>query len=180
MTTILNMRNGMMRGLALAGLLGLGGCAASSSPGLTTTSAAALESVAVSVGPCFGFCPVYDATISSNGAVTFTGQRHTAELGERRGQSRLGTYDAVMAELARFRPAPGTTTQVECSATVSDTSPYTITWTDANGQQTVAKHQSRCPGGPGQALDAVLKELPQQLGIADWAMQTTRSGASRG
>lgn len=157
-----------------------GGCAAGSATAVATPSAAALESVTISVGPCFGFCPVYDAAIASNGAVTFTGKRHTAVLGERRGRSRFGTYSAVTTALARFRPASGTTMRVECSAEILDTAPYTITWTDANGQRTVATHRSRCSGGTGKELDALLRDLPQQLGIADWARQTTRSGASRG
>jgi hypothetical protein len=69
---------------------------------------------------------------------------------------------------------------VECTAAVSDTSPFTVTWTDAAGHKTSATVQSGCPGGPGQALVALLRSAPERLGIADWAKQTTRPGASRG
>ncbi|GEM_PF-4065285 len=42
------------------------------------------ETIAISVGPCFGFCPVYNVTIAPEGAVRFQGLRHTAVLGEMR------------------------------------------------------------------------------------------------
>ena len=65
--------------LALASaLLSLGACAATSTPPETASQPAA-ETIAVSVGPCFGFCPVYKVAVSPAGMVTFTGERHTTE-----------------------------------------------------------------------------------------------------
>ncbi|MGF7146763.1 streptogramin lyase [Sphingomonas zeicaulis] len=166
--------------VALVGALALGGCAAESSGVGPTPAPAAGETIAVSVGPCFGFCPVYQVSIAPDGAVTFTGERHTEVIGERKATAGAATYEAVAHDLAPFRPADGTTARVDCEAAITDTSTYTITWTDASGRQTVATHQSRCSGGPGKALDAVLGRLPEQLGIAGWAKQVTRPGVSRG
>ncbi len=115
----------------------------------------------MSVGPCFGFCPVYEVAITHHpkGAVNFNRSRHTAVLGERRPRARPGSYRAVADGLAPFRPAEGTTAQVECDALVSDAPSYQITWTSADGRATVATHRGGCPAGVGQALDKVLDRL---------------------
>jgi len=137
-------------------------------------------SISVAVGPCFGFCPVYEATISSAGEVTFKGERHTAVLGERRRRLGAGAFRSWTSELAPFRPAQGDTARVECDAAISDTPTYTITWLEASGRRTVATHQGGCSSGAGNRLDAVLRSLPDRLGIGSWAKQTTRPGESRG
>lgn len=153
-------------------------CAMQPHPG--SEQSASAETVSVSVGPCFGFCPVYDVRIAPDGSVVFTGDRHTSVLGERRRSAGASTYSSVVRDLAPFRPATGTEVAVACEAAISDTSSYTVTWTDAAGRRTVATHRSGCTGGPGHQLDAVLRGLPERLGVVDWARQVTRPGASRG
>jgi hypothetical protein len=166
---------------ALGAVLALGACATTGAPGpLAPVPAAGNASILVSVGPCFGFCPVYDVAIASGDTVIFAGKRHTAVLGDRSRQVPAETFRKVAADLAPFRPTTGTEAEVPCETQITDTSVYTITWIDVDGQRTVARHQSRCSGGPGRALDAVLGSLPERLGIADWAKQTIREGASRG
>jgi hypothetical protein len=164
-------------------LASLNACATTGDRGVDRPSHASDASVAaitVSVGPCFGFCPVYDVTVSEKGDVHFSGKRHTAFVGDRDRTGGAAVYGALARDLATFRPADGTTAQVECTAAISDTSSYTIIWTAADGRMTVATHQRGCIGGPGKALDGVLAKLPGDLGIADWAKQTTRPGLSRG
>ena len=163
-----------------AALLMLDGCAPTSSSVATGSAAAPTETIAISVGPCFGFCPVYVAKVASDGTVIFSGEKHTAVLGERRRAAGRDVYRAIALELAPFRPADGTIARVECDAAISDTSSYTITWTGQNGRQTVATHQRGCSSGPGKALDQLLGSLPKQLGIDAWAEQTTRPGTPRG
>jgi hypothetical protein len=138
------------------------------------------EPVTIAVGPCFGFCPVYEVTVLPDGTIDFTGQRHTAVLGDRHGSMDAASYRRLMTDLSAFRPATGTTAQIECDAAISDTPTYTITWGGADGRKTIATHQGGCPGGAGQRLDAVLRRLPDQLGIAEWMRQVTRPGVSRG
>ncbi len=158
-------------------MLGLNACAPMPHPGSAATSG---ETITVAVGPCFGFCPVYSTSVAPDGTVRFEGQRHTAVLGERARMAGMSTYRRLARDLAPFRPADGTEATIDCSAAVTDTSPYIITWTDPAGRKTSATVQSGCPGGAGQALVQRLRALPGQLGIADWAKQTTRPGASRG
>jgi len=166
--------------LGLASAVLLGACATLPQDGAAPAATGEAETIAISVGPCFGFCPVYEAAIAPTGAVTFNGMRHTVVLGERQRAAGEASYRALAADLAPYRPQTGTTATVECEAAISDTSTYTITWTDPRGGKTVARHQRGCRGGPGQALDGLLQDLPARLGIEDWAKQITRPGESRG
>jgi hypothetical protein len=118
--------------------------------------------------------------VRPDGFVRFDGQRHTAVLGERTRKVDKAAYRTLVQDLAAFRPATGTDAVVECSAAVSDTSTYKVIWADAAGRNTVATVQSGCRGGVGRALVELLRGLPNRLGIADFAKQTTRPGASRG
>lgn len=174
-------RRGLSGMGALLALSGLAACAASAPPvaGIPDAPAAA-ETIAISVGPCFGFCPVYEVAITPAGAVRFTGERHTAVLGSRERQADADIYRTLARELQPFRPAAGTEAHVPCTANVADTPSYRISWTTPDGRRTVATHQGGCPGGPGQALDAVLERMPARLGITDWTSQVTRPGVSRG
>lgn len=163
-----------------AALMALAACAAVS-PGVAPAAGAGVRSsIAISVGPCFGFCPVYDAKIAADGAVSFTGTRHTAVLGPRERQATPQAYHAIETDLARFRPAGGGTAEIPCAVEISDMPTYTITWTDPNGQRAVATHHGGCREGRGDDLDAVLRGLPERLGIVEWMKQTTRPGVSRG
>ncbi|MBC3941161.1 DUF6438 domain-containing protein [Sphingomonas albertensis] len=166
--------------LLMPALISLGACASIPQVVMNPPLAGSPETIAVSVGPCFGFCPVYDVVLSPNGDVHFSGKRHTAEVGDRDRRSSPEVYRAVANDFAAFRPADGTTARVPCTAAISDTSSYTITWTTADGRRTVATHQRGCSDGPGHELDNILATLPKRLGIVAWAQQTTRPGLSRG
>lgn len=139
-----------------------------------------LASIRVSVGPCFGFCPVYSVSIGPDSEVTFSGERNTTVLGDRQRRADPKLFAHVAASLEPFRPAEAASGRVACDAAISDTSTYTITWIAADGRRTVATHQSGCTGGPGKELDQILRALPRELGVDDWARQVTRSGTSRG
>ena len=176
MITILSAR----RYLGLAGLALLTSCATLPQDDAAAPDMNGAETIAISVGPCFGFCPVYNVGIVPKGKITFEGLRHTVVLGERQREAGAAAYRALSADLAPYRPQTGTSTAVECEAAISDTSTYTITWTDPHGNQTVARHHRGCSSGPGRALDGLLDSMPSRLGITDWAKQITRPGESRG
>lgn len=165
---------------ALLSLLALGACTEASHAPVRMAPASELASITLSVGPCFGFCPVYDLTLQSNGDVLFDGKRHTAIVGERRRNIPQATYRAIAADLARFRPAGSEPVPAACDAAISDTSSFTVTWRDAGGGQAITTTQRGCPGGPGHELNAILETVPERLGVADWAKQTTRAGEGRG
>jgi hypothetical protein len=154
----------------------LGACATIPTEG----TPAAEEKITVAAGPCFGFCPVYEASLAADGKVRFIGLRHTAFIGKRTGSVPASTFLSLARDLSPYRPANGIYQLVECTAEVSDTTVYTITWTDSRGRQTSAKVQSGCPGGPARELSSILRSVPERMGIGTWATQTTRPGASRG
>jgi hypothetical protein len=175
------MKNELMATVvSLAMSSGLAGCAAGTPSVATDSKVDGVRSVSVSVGPCFGFCPVYDLAMDADGTVRFHGVRHTAVSGERSRRAGPDAFRSLATDLARFRPADGTEGRVECDAAVSDTSSYTIGWSGPDGRRAVATLQSGCPAGPGKALEAILRDLPGRLGVGDWAAQTTRPGESRG
>jgi hypothetical protein len=161
-------------------LMALGACATVTPVETPAAGGRASASIAVSVGPCFGFCPIYDAKVAADGTVSFTGTRHTAILGTRERRAAPQTYRSLESDLARFRPANGSTAAVPCAVEISDMPSYTITWTSVDGHQAVATHHGGCREGAGHDLDTVLRALPQRLGIEEWMKQTTRPGVSRG
>lgn len=165
---------------ASAVLMALGACATVAPGTGPAAGGGAPASIAISVGPCFGFCPVYDAKIAADGTVSFTGIRHTAVLGARERQALPHTYGAIEADLAPFRPAAIGSAEIPCAVEISDMPTYTITWTDPAGRKAVTTHHGGCREGMGHDLDVVLRGLPQRLGIEEWMNQTTRPGVSRG
>jgi hypothetical protein len=163
-------------------LLTLSACAANPGGGFPAVRGTTppTQSIEISRGPCFGFCPVYDVRVRADGELSFEGRRHTAVLGTKERRVPTAVFLKLIRELAPFRPAGSEEVQVVCGAAVTDTPRYTITWTDVGGTRSVATHQGGCPSGPGQRLDGVLQHLPERLGIGPWTKQTTRPGASRG
>jgi hypothetical protein len=156
----------------------LGGCV--TLMGKPETPAVAPETISYSVGPCFGFCPVYKVEVTPAGHVTFEGERHTATLGKQEIDGGTKAYSAISKAVAAHRPASGQTEQTKCEQSISDMQHYRITWTAADGTQTVLEHDKGCRSAKNDALNKAMEALPAKLGIADWAKQETRQGVSRG
>ncbi|ESQ78943.1 DUF6438 domain-containing protein [Asticcacaulis sp. YBE204] len=164
--------------LMAAGLLasGLAGCATmSGAPAVAIDK----ETISYSVGPCFGFCPVYAVEVAPSGHLKFTGERHTAEIGPKELDSGKA-YATIAKALNAYRPADGTTAETQCEQRISDQQHYRIVWTKADGTQTVLEHDKGCRSPQNDALNKALEGLPAQLGIEAWTKQTTRPGVSRG
>jgi len=166
--------------LASAAMLSLGACAATGTPPGTASQPAAAETIAVSVGPCFGFCPVYTVSVSPAGMVTFNGERHTTELGEKTRDAGPAEYRALATALAAYRPTTGTTGESQCDTRISDQSHTRITWTAPDRTVTTLEHDKGCRSAANDRLNALLQDLPTRLGIEPWARQITRPGVSRG
>ena len=145
-------------------------CAPTSTGISPSAGPAAAETITLSVGPCFGFCPVYTVSISPAGAVGFNGERHTAVLGEKTRMVDAETYRKIARQLAPFRPSEGDEVAVECSAAVSDTSPFTVTWIDAGGRDRtaiVASGWARAQPGTPELANLELRARRQGAGL--WA-----------
>ncbi len=155
----------MLRAFAATALLaGLAACAATPGPGVPPVA----ETIAISVGPCFGFCPVYSLEAAPGGQVVFVGERHTAVEGRRETQAPAGGYAATARALAPFRPATGTSEQTACERQATDMSHYTVVWTAADGTQTTLNHDGGCMSARNARLMEALKATPARLGVEGW------------
>lgn len=162
----------------LSAMLALGLSACATLP--AASGGAPKETISYSVGPCFGFCPVYSVSVTPAGHVVYKGERHTAVLGDKEAESGAGGYAAMSKGLAGFRPATGTSEDTQCDQRMTDQQNYRIVWTAADGTETVLQHDKGCRSAHNDALNKVLEGLPGKLGIDTWVKQTTREGASRG
>src|SRR3546814_16302346 len=101
------------------------------------------EAIAISRGPCFGFCPVYDVAVSPGGRVDFEGTRNTVVLGTRSRSAGKAAYRKVSRSLAPPRPATGQDVEFQCTAQHTATPLFPIEWTSAPGPH----HALPCPQG---------------------------------
>lgn len=155
----------MLKALPAAVLLaGLTACAATPGPDAPPAG----ETIAMSVGPCFGFCPVYSVEAKPGGQVVFVGERHTAVEGRRETRAPAGGYAAVARSLAPYRPATGTSAQTSCDRQATDMSRYTVVWTAADGTQTTLNHDGGCMSAQNARLMEALKATPARLGVEGW------------
>lgn len=166
--------------LPLGLMLAVSGCATANLQHAGFASASNIETIAYEVGPCFGFCPIYNASVTSTGSIAFEGIRHTATIGQKTVGGKLQAYRSLANALAPYRPVKGSTTSTTCDTRISDQQVYRLIWTDRDGTKTVLQHDGGCRSPRNDALNAVMENAPVQLGIADWARQLTRPGAGRG
>lgn len=164
--------------LAAVTAVALSGCAASLAQRPPTSTST--ETIMVSRGPCFGFCPVYTLGVTPAGLTTFDGARHTAMLGPQTRDAGRDGYARVAHALAPFRPDTGTTSDTRCETRISDQQLFTVTWTSLDGRITTLNHDRGCRSAANDALNQVLDAVPGALGVDAWAAQRTRPGASRG
>jgi len=141
---------------------------------------ASREEIVISRGPCFGFCPVYTVNVTPGGQVNFEGARHTALVGQRTSAVSRRVYENVRREVEVIRPPTGTTRDWHCDRRPTDTSNFTIEWKSADGVQTSLRYAVGCDSAEGRMIERLIERQLQRLGVAEWAKQTTREGASRG
>lgn len=169
-----------LRLAALAAIVtSLAACSAGH-PGSVAPVSPPADTIAISVGPCFGFCPVYTLSVTEKGSVQFEGARHTVRLGAEAREAGPAAYAKVAEALAPYRPLSGSTTRTECDARISDQQSFRISWTGADGKVTTLDHDRGCRSAANDKLNAVLQDVPVLLGADGWASQVTRPGVSRG
>jgi hypothetical protein len=98
--------------LAMAVAVALSACAKTGAKpegagGPPPAEAAGVETITYETGPCFGACPVYRITVSSDGNATFTGIRHTQVIGERKFRVTPQQYLTFREQIAPYLPDGG-------------------------------------------------------------------------
>jgi len=173
-----------MRGPLLCGIvLGAGlllSCAPRVRPGAAASPAPAGEELRISRGPCFGFCPVYKVAVTPAGRVDFTGERHTAVLGQRAHSVGRATYEDVRRTLAPMRPQTGEERAHACTEAATDMSSVTVEWIGADGRRTALTYNMGCRSPEGSAMARTVEQQLGRLGVEEWTAQKTWPGDSRG
>ena len=157
------MRTWMM-GLLVVGLA-LAGC--------TTTAGAAgaaeVESIVYETGPCFGACPVYRLTVSSDGSGLFEGRRFTTVTGERRFTVTPAQYRAFVRQLEPLRPESGERlySGEACDMMATDLPSADVKWRAAGGAEQHLYFYYGCDMERNRAIGERLRAAPDLLAIGD-------------
>ncbi len=165
-----------MRLFALAATAALSACADNSarprtpapaqSPA-TANATANLISISYSTSACFGGCPVYAVTVTSDGRGLWEGQRFVATTGERAFAVTPGQFAAFASALARHRPNGDRrlVTQAECPQFATDLDGVDVVWTDRAGRRDVLSAYFGCDMESNRTMFAELKAAIHALPI---------------
>jgi Domain of unknown function (DUF6438) len=120
--------------------------------------------------PCFGSCPVYLVTASSNGAVRFEGKSHVSHPGSAVGRIPKARLDSLLAELEAAgyfdfeeRYVPGSPA---CGNVATDL-PTVTTSVSLHGRTKRIEHYRGCAGAP-LALSRLEERIDEGLNTAQW------------
>ena len=155
----------MKRAMTAAGILFLSGCAtANEAPPPTAGS---VQTIRYETGPCFGPCPVYAVTVSSDGRGMFEGKAHTAVSGTQEFAVTAEQFADFRGRLAPYRPqgerriAPPDCGGMEAT----DLPSVDITWTQKGPQSHLYAYYG-CNMEANEAIFDALREAPEALPIA--------------
>lgn len=167
-----------MRLFALAATGLLAACAANSSrtpaapaPAKSPAQSPAtanLASISYSTSACFGGCPVYAVTVTSDGRGTWEGQRFVAATGEHAFAVTPAQFAAFASALAPHRPNGDRrlVTQAECRQFATDLDGVDVVWTDGAGRRDVLSAYFGCDMEANRTMFAELKAAIRALPIA--------------
>jgi hypothetical protein len=151
--------------LATATLTLLAGCA--------TTGGApsqAAETIRYETSPCFGACPVYVVTVSSDGGGTFEGKRFTAVTGERAFTVTPAQFAEFRRQLAPFRPTDGerriASGEADCGSMITDQPSAAVTWSGGDAPPASLSLYYGCTAPDLAAMKTALRSAPEALPIA--------------
>ncbi|WP_265570389.1 DUF6438 domain-containing protein [Sphingomicrobium nitratireducens] len=115
---------------------------------------------------CFGACPVYEVTVSSDGVGTFEGKEHVSALGIHHFTVTRGQFDAFAATLAPWRP-DGDRSLVDgaCNGRIAtDLDGVVVRWTDSGGSDRLSAYYG-CDMEGNAAMFEALRAAPRHLPI---------------
>ncbi|UUY01392.1 DUF6438 domain-containing protein [Sphingomonas sp. J315] len=146
----------------------MAGCARTPGPTGPVPAARAVTSIEYTTGPCFGACPVYRFSISSDGNGTFEGRKHTGVTGTRRFSLTRAEYDAFVAALSRFRPAPDTEREIvpgtpDCKAAATDLPSVEVRWEYADARTSRLDYYFGCDMEANRAMADAIGNAPDLI-----------------
>lgn len=142
---------------------------AGTDPTPTPASADALKDVQITLArtPCFGFCPVYELTISGDGTVVYTGTGYVATRGRQEGQ--ISTAQ-VQELLAFFNKVEYTTLKPEYTDYQITDLPYAETSLTVGGQTHRVNHYHGDRSAP-EKLRLLEDRIDAVVNSAQWIKQ---------
>lgn len=150
----------------IAALMLLAGCATTGTAEPPQTA----ETIRYETGPCFGACPVYAVTVSSNGMGTFEGKRFTAATGERAFAVTPAQFADFRKRLAPYRPASGEhrieSGSADCGSMITDQSSASVSWQGGGTSPASLSLYYGCTAPALAAMKAALRSAPEALPIA--------------
>jgi hypothetical protein len=120
--------------------------------------------------PCFGGCPVYRISVSSDGIVSYEGRAGVRQLGAASKRIKPERVSALVSELERagyFSFAPRYTPAEPACGRYATDSPTAITSVHMGGRTHRIEHDYGCGAAPG-ALVVLERRIDEALGSSEW------------
>ena len=118
-------------------------------------------------GACFGFCPVYNVTITGEGAVRYEGQAHVAVVGVR--TATIQPAD-VARLVARFDEVGFDRLQDAYRGQATDLPTFTVSITRDGHTKTVVDYGGVSAGLP-RAVRDLENEIDRVAGTSQWVLR---------
>jgi hypothetical protein len=154
----------MKRTMTMAALLVLAGCATTTGQSAPAQTA---ETIRYQTSPCFGACPVYAVTVSSDGTGTFEGKRFTATTGAQSFTLTPAQFADFRERLAPFRPAEGehriASGDPDCGAMMTVQPSAAVTWSGGDAPPASLSLYYGCTAPELGAMKAKLRAAPEAL-----------------
>lgn len=156
----------MKLAMMAAGLVILAGCTTTGH----VTPVQVAETIHYETAPCFGACPVYAVTVSSDGTGTFDGKRFTAVTGEHPFTLTSAQFADFRKRLQPYRPAVGErrldSGNPDCQASITDQAGAAVSWQGGGASPASLSLYYGCTAPALAAMKAALRSAPEALPIA--------------
>ncbi len=119
-------------------------------------------------GACFGFCPMYKASITADDRINFEPVRFTRVETPVSRQGTPGTYERIAALVGPLRPASAGEYDIsqQCDSQVTDLSDYHVRWRGPDGVRQVRFYPG-CLNSQTEANKRRMEEAIDTLDIDD-------------
>lgn len=129
-------------------------------------TAGSVETIRYETGPCFGPCPVYVVSVSSDGQGIFQGKQHTGVTGTRSFAVTAEQFAAFRDRLAPYRPSgKSRIADDNCSGSIAtDHSWVEISWSGKGPDSSLYAYYG-CNRERNKAMFDALRAAPEALPI---------------
>lgn len=130
------------------------------------------DSITLERGACFGTCPIYKVSLTSDGRVSFEGINYTKIKGKATGRIKAKDFQKLVKEFEQIKYfslddkyEPG---ESNCGAAVTDM-PYVKSSIQLKGRTKSVSHYQGClQSGVVRALFALDRRIDEVAGTAKW------------